>query len=222
MLGLNKATEFNKKIPKNKFYKHIKLTNKLIEKFTNQIESIYWTNKLSQASLNIDVGKEVSEIEVFLIKTKGNDLDENILRTIDKAIPYHILFVIDKKNSYEMAIAYKKKIKGLRSYFDVDKYFYKKIKSLEEKLVLEGHDMDQIYENLLRNIGNLADNKRPIGESIARAKLLSNLEGQKLSLRKKLGQIKQINKRFEISDQIREIEKEIKLIKGDSNDNRTI
>ena len=42
MLGLPKATEFNRRIPKAKFYENINITTFIKRLFVDQIKNIYW------------------------------------------------------------------------------------------------------------------------------------------------------------------------------------
>ena len=48
MLGLPQSTEFNKRIPKQKFYEHITVSPALKKSFVDQIRMIYWRNRWRQ------------------------------------------------------------------------------------------------------------------------------------------------------------------------------
>ena len=91
MLGFPQATEFNKRIPKQKFYENLAGAASLKKAFAKQIKTIYWRNKLSVATLAIDKGEAVGEIEVLELKLSKPFVDEAVLRQIDKQIPYHIV-----------------------------------------------------------------------------------------------------------------------------------
>ena len=60
MLGLPKTTEFNKRIPKQKFYENITVTAAMRRTFVEQIKTIYWRNKIAPATTNLAPGKIVS------------------------------------------------------------------------------------------------------------------------------------------------------------------
>lgn len=94
MLGLPRSTEFNKCIPKQKFYEHLAGTAALKRIFAEQIKTVYWRNKIAVTTMNIAAGTEVTEIEVFEIRLNQPQIDENVLRQIDKVIPYPILFLL--------------------------------------------------------------------------------------------------------------------------------
>ena len=68
MLGLPKTTEFNKRIPKQKFYEHINVTPALRRIFIDQIKVIYWRNKIAPSTISLQAGTDVTEIEVFEVK----------------------------------------------------------------------------------------------------------------------------------------------------------
>lgn len=65
MFGLPTSTEFNKRIPKQKFYENIAVTHALKRFFVDQIKNIYWRNKIAASTLNLASGTDVTEIEVL-------------------------------------------------------------------------------------------------------------------------------------------------------------
>ena len=62
MLGLPELTEFNKRIPKQKFYDNLEISPALKKVFVDQVKAIYWRNKLATTTLNIASGMDVNEI----------------------------------------------------------------------------------------------------------------------------------------------------------------
>ena len=92
MLGFPVSTEFNKRIPKQKFYENLDVSPTLRRVFVDQIRIVYWRNKLAASTLNIAAGEAVTEIEVFEVRLNEPLLDEAVLKQIDKEIPYHLLF----------------------------------------------------------------------------------------------------------------------------------
>lgn len=65
MLGLPKSTEFNKRIPKQKFYKNMDTPMKIKKVFVDQVKTIYWKNKIAESTMNLVKGENVMEIEIF-------------------------------------------------------------------------------------------------------------------------------------------------------------
>ena len=74
VLGLPVSTEFNKRIPKQKFYENIAVTPAMKKAFVEQIKIIYWRNKIAATTLNLAAGEQVTEIEVFEMRLSAPEL----------------------------------------------------------------------------------------------------------------------------------------------------
>ena len=148
MLGFPQTTEFNKRIPKQKFYENIDVSPALKRVFVEQIKLIHWRNKLAETTLNIAPGQAVTEIEVIEIKLTQPQLDEAVLRQIDKEIPYHILFVLSYGNKVQAWTGYKEAAESGKKAFKVNKYYHTEW-MLEDELILdiEGLNMDAVWDN---------------------------------------------------------------------------
>lgn len=57
MLGFPVSTEFNKRIPKQKFYENLDVPPALRRVFVDQIKLVYWRNKLAASTLNNCCGR---------------------------------------------------------------------------------------------------------------------------------------------------------------------
>lgn len=88
---LPKSTIVNRFIPKNAFDDFTNSSQK--KKFTDTVDKITWLNKLSKDTINLD-GNDVKEIQIFEIKLKKKEKIQPLLNVIDKAIPYHIIFIV--------------------------------------------------------------------------------------------------------------------------------
>ena len=96
MLSFPKTTEFNRRIPKQKFYSNLSVSPQMKKIFVEQIANINWANKLAPTTLNVKNGEKVTEIEVFHLVLNQKNLDERVLQLIDKEVPYHILFEFEE------------------------------------------------------------------------------------------------------------------------------
>lgn len=209
MLGLPKSTEFNKRIPKQKFYENLSVTSAMKTAFTEQIKSIYWRNKLAATTLNLAPGKLVTEIEVFEIRLTSPDLDEDILRLIDREIPYHILFLLEYDRKYQAAMGYKEASSSGKAAFKVERY-YRTVWLTEEKLSLhlEGLTIDAVYENFIRQIAGdrLTSNKNTtLKESVEQQKQREQIEKQIAALETKMKKEKQLNRKMELKAEIKRV-----------------
>ena len=124
MLGLPKSTEFNKRIPKQKFYENLSVTPALKRIFIDQIKVIYWRNKIAATTMNLAAGEMVTEIEVFEVRLTAPQLDVSVLKQIDKEIPYHILFLLEYEGKYQAWTAYKESSVSGSSAFKVGTYYH--------------------------------------------------------------------------------------------------
>lgn len=123
MLALPKTTEFNKRIPKQKFYENLPVTPVLKRAFVEQIRTIWWRNKIAAATVNLAPGEAVTEIEVLELRLNQPSLDEAVLRQIDREIPYHILFLLEHAGKYQAWIGYKEAASGSAA-FQVRQYYH--------------------------------------------------------------------------------------------------
>ena len=207
MLGLPKTTEFNKRIPKQKFYENLSVTPAVKKAFTEQIKIIYWRNKLAATTLNLAPGEQVTEIEVFEVKLNSPDLDENVLRLIDREIPYHILFLLEYDEKYQAAVGYKEAAGSGKAAFKVDRY-YRTDWLVEEELPLhlEGLTIDAVYENLIRQIAGdslSGGEDTTLKESVEHQKKREQMEKQIATLEAKMKKEKQLNRKMELKAEIK-------------------
>ena len=216
MLGLPKSTEFNKRIPKQKFYDNLNVSPALKRSFIDQIKVIYWANKIAAATLNLAEGKNVTEIEVFEVRLNVPTLDEAVLKQIDREIPYHILFILEHENKFQAWIGYKEESGG-NTAFKVNRYY--STEWMDEDalpLKLEGLSVDSVYENFVRQIAGDAlaatTSGETLKEAVDRDEKRQALQTQIAKLQKKIKSEKQLNKQMELNAQLKKLKKELEEI----------
>ena len=185
MLALPKSTEFNKRIPKKKFYENLNVTQEIRKIFIDQIESIYWKNKLATSTLNVKAGERVTEIEIFEIKLNQKGLDSRVLSLIDREIPYHIIYLLEYEGEYQVWIGYKEQSAASSDRYKISKYYNTEWSALEDiDLHIECLDMDMIYDSYVRQIAGVKLSYRENRESESKISLREEIE--KESMREKL------------------------------------
>lgn len=213
MLGLPKSTEFNKRIPKQKFYDNLTVSPTLKRSFVDQIRIIYWMNKIASSTVNLAEGKVVTEIEVFLIRLNQDTLEENVLKQIDREIPYHILFVLEYDGKYKAVIGYKEAAGSGKVAFKVDRYYQTEwLPETELPVHLEGLNIDKVYENFVRQIAGdalQADYNESLKESVERDAKRQQLEHQIAALKVKVRKEKQLNKQMQLNAELKKLKKEL-------------
>lgn len=202
MLGLPKSTEFNRRIPKQKFYENLDVSHALKRIFVEQVKTIYWKNKIATSTTNLTEGSNVTEIEILEIKLNNAELSEQLLRQIDKEIPYHILFLLSKDDKYQVWIGYKEASTGNNA-FKVNSYYHTDWYAEDELQVkLEGLNLDVVYENFVRQIAgdklSVANTIESLKDSVEREELRRKLENQIAKLEKQARSEVQPNKKFEL------------------------
>lgn len=214
MLGLPKSTEFNKRIPKQKFYDNLTVSPTLKRSFVDQIRIIYWANKIAPATLNLAEGKNVTEIEVFHIQLNQETLDENVLKQIDREIPYHILFVLESDGKYKAVIGYKEAVGNGKASFKVDRYYQTEwLPETNLPLHLDGLNIDAVYENFVRQIAGdvlqAATPQESLKESVARDDRRDALQKQINKLQAKIRKEKQLNRQMEMNAELKKLRGEL-------------
>lgn len=212
MFGFPVSTEFNKRIPKQKFYENIDISPAMRRVFSEQIKLIYWRNKLAPTTLNLAAGDAVVEIEVFEVKLNVPQLDEAVLRQIDKEIPYHILFVLTFEGKAQAWIGYKEAASGGNA-FKVNRYYHTEwVPENELHFTLGGLNMDAVYESLVRQIaGDLlqASAGESLKESVGRDEERRRLEKQIAALENAMRKEKQLNRKMELNAELKKLRKEL-------------
>jgi hypothetical protein len=214
MLGLPESTEFNKRIPKQKFYDNLTVSPSLKRSFVDQIRIIYWMNKIASSTVNLAEGKVVTEIEVFLIRLNQDTLEENVLKQIDREIPYHILFVLEYDGKYKAVIGYKEAAGSGKAAFKVDRYYQTEWMPEERLPVhLDGLNIDTVYENFVRQIAGdvlqAATPQESLKESVARDDRRDDLQKQINKLQAKIRKEKQLNRQMEMNAELKKLRREL-------------
>lgn len=199
-------------LPKTKIYEQARPTKAVRALFVSQVEQITWAYKLAPETINLAAAPGVPEIEVFEIALKTPKLDLSVLRCIDKAIPYPIVFQLRHKARLQSIAAYKRGSEADAAQWVVGDYFAGPWQSdtTPRPPLPVALDLRSLYDQLLRPLMPMPP--RPgetLRQQVERATLLRSkqLEGDKLAAR--LAREKQFNRKVELNAQLRTIRKEL-------------
>lgn len=216
MLGFPQSTEFNRRIPKQKFYENLDVSPVLRRVFVDQIRLVYWRNKLAASTLNIAAGEAVAEIEVFEVRLNEPLLDETVLKQIDKKIPYHILFILTCDSKAQAWIGYKEVAASGGNSFKVSRYYHTDWMPEDAlHLSIDGLNMDSVYESLVRQIAGdklRTDSGESLKESVERDEKTKQLEKQIAALESKMRREKQLNRQMEIHAELKKLRHRLEQI----------
>ena len=217
-------------MPKQKFYGNLAVSAALKRSFIDEIKTVWWRNKLAADTLNLARGATVTEIEVFEIELANGELNEDILRQMDRLIPYHLLFVLTSADRAQAWIGYKEASAAGENAFKVSRYYHTDWIPREAlRFTLSGLTLDEVYENFVRNIHAASqsaptgrDGLRavreaeaawrddlPIAANIARDAERARLEKQIAALEAKMRKEKQLNRKMELNAELKRLRKEL-------------
>lgn len=150
MITFPEYTKVGRIIAKENFYGNIDTATKNL--FQSEISRIIWEYKLAPNTINLPA-KKWPEIEVFRIILKNGEIPEKVLKAIDSAIPYPILFLIEKGSIEKAAICYKEQSQKDENTAKVDTYFFtdwndEKLQSIK----IDGLNIDTVFSNFVRQI----------------------------------------------------------------------
>lgn len=196
MFGLPQSTVLNMRLLKQSFYEKLGITAPMKKVWTDDIQVIYWRHKIAATTTALAKGTEVEEIEVFEIQLKKPELPKAVLQRIDKAIPYHILFVLSYAGKYQAWIGYEQRVYYHTVWVEADAF----------SIHLDGLNMDAVYQNLVRQIaGEILernDAEESLQESVARQQQREKIQKQIAILKAKIRREKQPRKKFELVSQL--------------------
>ena len=206
MLGLPKTTEFNKRIPKQKFYEKMAVAPAIKKVFAEQIKMIYWRNKIAVTTVNLAAGEKVNQ----------PSLDEAALLQIDRALPYHVLFILTHDGKQQAWIAYKEAQQSGNA-FKIVQYYHTDWKEAESlQLHFEGQSVDAVYENYVRQIAgqNIVADSHNLQNDVTRSKEIHALQKQIETLQERIRKEKQFNRQVEMNAEVKRLQKMLEEMEG--------
>ena len=198
MLGLPKATEVNKLLPKKAIYAKSQMNTAAKDKVDADISRITIVNELSPARVNLAEGENVKSFFVMNVSLKKKDFSESTVAMVSKLIPQNILMVLEHEEVAKLAVYHTKLIQT--------EWMPKSELSVE----LKGFDLDAVWENIIIQVGGIRmEQGHSLDEQIALDEKRANIQKEIDRLEKLARAEKQPKKKFELVQEIK------KLSKGD-------
>ena len=204
---------FGRVLPKSKIYEHAHPSSAIKELFVRQVEQIAWQYKLAPETVNIKGTLSVPEIQVFSIALKEGDLKPEVLRCIDQAIPFPILFELRFDGKVKPRAAFKRPSEAdvtkwvISEYFDSD---WVPGETLRKPLPLV-FDLEVLYGHLLKPL--MPFPQRPaegLPEWVERIELVRLKQREMERCETRLWKEKQFNHKVAINAELRDLKKELK------------
>jgi len=203
---LPKSTIVNRFIPKNAFDDYTNSSQK--KKFTDTIDKITWLNKLSKDTINLD-GNDVKEIQIFEIKLKTKEKIQPLLNVIDKAIPYHIIFIVSFREESYLSTSKKHNHINNENNAVIDWNFSSEWQLTTTKKVTINlkESIDFIFTDLCSQISGFHSKniKEIIEKDSSKTKLKKQIEDLEFKIKKE----KQFNLKVEMNVLLKELKREL-------------
>ena len=198
MLGLPKATELNKQLPKNAIYAKFQMNTAERAKIDADISRITIVNEVSPAKINIAEGEQVKSFFVLLVALKRKDFEDKTIITISKLIPQNMLLILECGSEAKLATYHTKLMQT----------DWKRKENLS--IELKGLNMDTVWENIIFQIGGITiEQENTLDEQIA-------VDEQRMKIQKEIDRLtklakneKQPKKKFELVQKIRMLQSQL-------------
>ena len=195
MLGLPKSTELNKQLPKTAIYAKFQMSPAAKAKFDADISRINIVGEISPNTTGIAQGQTVSSIFVLQVVLKQRNFQQSTIAQISKLIDQNMLLVLDCGTDRKLAIYHSKLIQTEWGSADAC------------VIELKGLDLDSVWENFITQVGGITIQQgNTLDEQIAADEQQAKLEKEIARLEKLARAEKQPKKKFEIVQQIKELE----------------
>ena len=213
MFAYPQRAAFNRILPKNMIYKNAQPSNAVKKRFVSEISEIVWQYKLSKDTINLAPRDEVVEIQIFEITLKTPDLSRDILKVIDKAIPYPIFYRLRFEDRINRITTYKRVSGAHAGNCIIGDYFetgWTEATAPATPLPV-ALDLKSLYEQMMVfYIGLPLRDHETLDSLVERAQLIRKKQRELQALEVKMAKEKQFNRKVEINSQIRTLHAELR------------
>ena len=196
MLGLPSTTEVGRHLPKEAFYRNLKLDARTRDEFVHLIESITIANSIKPSTANLDDGATVHEIMVLVVRLKGDMQPTRAIEAIASANPHKLVF-----RAEPAGITYLLR-KGLRSSDALD------------SLTLWGKTLDEAWDSICAQVIFGDIDGTDVNARIVLAAKTAALEAEIVKLDAACRKARQINRRNELFAQLKAKQRELNALEG--------
>ena len=207
-----RAAAFGRVLPKSRIYEKANASAKLRQLFVDQVDQIVWQYKLAPETINLDATKSVAEIQVFTITLRVANFNEDVLRAIDKAIPYPIIFELVHNGKRKVIAAYKRPSEADGSKWVVSEYFSTEweFEDNQRKPLPQALNLGRLYERLLDVlIPEESGADEPIVKRVERLEEIRAKQREAERIKARLAKEKQFNRKVAINATLRQVQSEL-------------
>src|SRR5690606_692995 len=199
IFDLPNAAKVNKSIPKNSFDSYV--NGKQKKMFSDLISRITWLYKLSTDTINLATN-EIKEIQIFKVELKNQEDIKPLLNIIDKAITYHIIFIIQYDEQIYLSTSVKHPHPVNEDNAVID-WTFRTNWLLPSEIIFDLHlkkSIDFIFHDFcLQLSGNKDEKDLSLFALVQNERQIEGLEKEITQLKKRISACKQFNQKVELN-----------------------
>lgn len=210
-----KQATFGRPLPKNKIYEHSGANTRLKDLFVGQVEQIVWQYKLAPETINLPAKSGVPEIQIFAIQLKTPELNLDVLRCIDGAVQFPIIFELSFDGRTQVVAAYKRPSESDISRWVLSDYFATEWlpSDIQRTAMPLALDLGSLYEQVLQLVIPLPARQREgLADLVARVEQVTAKQREVEKAASKLAKEKQFNRKVEINASLRQLKNELEQL----------
>ena len=211
-----KQAEFGRVLPKNKIYEHSGANTRMKELFVAQVDQIVWRYKLAPETINLPAKPGIPEIQVLAIQLKTAELHHDVLRCLDRAVQFPIIFEVTQGHGAgartQVVAAYKRPSEVDSANWVCSDYFESEwMPATSERAPLPfALDLAGLYELLVRQLVPIAPRAREsLRDLVARTEAAMKKAKEVAKAEASLAIAKQFNRKVEINATLRQLKTEL-------------
>lgn len=209
MLGLSSTVAVGRVIPKNAFYRNLKMTSALRDAFTHDVEKIEMAASIKEATCGIPAGEHVAEVVVLALDVRERTVPRDVVAAIIRGIPNKVLVACRHEGEVALAL--------VRQQLQVGTWQPEG----DVRLALRGATLDEAWDVLCEQVifsDEDADEAAPtsdaapaltVDERIERGRRIEALRRDVATLTRKHAKEKQIGKRNALFKQLKAAKREL-------------
>ena len=199
MLGLPKATELNKQLPKKAIYAKFSMNTAAKDKFDADISRITIINEISPNTVkSLTATGDVPSFYVLSVSLKKKDYDECTIAQISRLINQNMLLVLEYQDECRLAIYHTKLIQSQWQ------------KTADCTVTLRGLDLSAVWRNIVTQVGGTQiEEGHSLEQQIAVDEQRARVQKEIDRLEKLARKETQPKKKFELVQRIQSLQKQV-------------
>lgn len=200
MLGLPSTTEVGRRLPKEAFYRNLKLSPGVRESFVRDVEAVTVANSVKATTANIADGERVHEILVMRVDLRGTEVPAAVIEAIDGANSAKKLFACVNSGEACLAVRVGKLVVG--PWLPADQL----------RLEVGSGSLDTLWDSLASQVvyDDTGKGDESVEERFAREEKIRTMREEIEKLDKRCRKEKQVARKNQLFDKMRKLQAELR------------